>query len=124
MMKKLLVAAAVAGILISGSVRATEPGEWCKAYEAGTTYISPRWNSCASNFLYVFMTEEQLDNGMHFSPDKIEVKECKTIIQSPVALCKIYTFGDASNGIKIKMNLAHFPSDNKSWIVVGWEAFP
>ena len=123
MMKKLLVAAAVAGILISGSVRASEPGEWCKGYE-GTTYISPRWNSCASNFLYVFMTEEQLDVGMHFSPDKIEVKECKTIIQSPVALCKIYTFGDASNGIKIKMNLAHFPSDDKSWIVVGWEAFP
>ena len=124
MMKKLLVAAVVAGILISGSVRATEPGEWCKAYEAGTTYISPRWNSCASNFLYVFMTEEQLDNGMHFSPDKIEVKECKTIIQSPVALCKIYTFGDTSNGIKIKMNLARFPSEYKSWIVVGWEAFP
>jgi hypothetical protein len=49
---------------------------------------------------------------------------CKTIIQSPVALCKIYTFGDTSNGIKIKMNLAHFPSDDKSWIVVGWEAFP
>jgi len=76
------------------------------------------------HFLYVFMTEEQLDDGMNFSPDKIEVKECKTIIQSPVALCKIYTFGDASNGIKIKMNLAHFPSDDKSWIVVGWEAFP
>jgi hypothetical protein len=123
MMKKLIIVAAVVGILISGSVRATEPGEWCKAYEAGTTYISPRW-SCASNFLYLFMTEEKLDNGMHFSPDKIEVKECKTIIQSPVALCKIYTFGDTSNGIKIKMNLVHFPSDDKSWVVVAWEAFP
>jgi hypothetical protein len=76
-------------------------------------------------FLYVFMTEEKLDNGMHFAPDKIEVKECKTVIQSPVALCKIYTFGDTTNGITIKMNLAHFPSDDdKSWVVVGWEAFP
>lgn len=74
MMKQLLVAVAVAGILMSGSARATEAGEWCKAYEGGTTYIPPQWNSCASNFLYVFMTEEQLDNGMHFSPDKIEVK--------------------------------------------------
>jgi hypothetical protein len=85
---RLLAAVAVAGILASGSVRAAEPGEWCKGYEAGTTYISPRWNSCARNFLYAFMTEEQLDNGMHFSPDKIEVKECKTVIQSPLALCK------------------------------------
>jgi hypothetical protein len=123
-MNKLLATAAVAGILISESVRAAEPVEWCKGYGAGTTYISPKWNSCANNFLYVFMTEEQLDNGMHFAPDKVEVKECKTAIQSPVALCKIYTYGDTTSGIKIKMNLAHFPSDDKSWIVVGWEAFP
>ena len=34
------------------------------------------------------------------------------------------TVGDTTNGIKIKMNLVHFPSDDKSWIVVGWEAFP
>ena len=54
--KKLLAAAVVAGTLISGSVRATEPSEWCKGYGSGTTYISPRWYSCASNFLYVFMT--------------------------------------------------------------------
>jgi hypothetical protein len=116
--------AAVAGILVSGSARVAEPGEWCKDYGSGTFQIYPQWNSCASNFLYVFMTEEQLDNGMHFAPDKIEVKECKTVIQSPVALCKIYTYGDTTNGIKIKMNLAHFPSDDKSWIVVGWEGFP
>jgi hypothetical protein len=122
---RLLAAAAVAGILVSGSVRAAEPGKWCKDYGAGTTtYISPQWNSCARNFLYVFMTEEQLDDGMNFSPDKVEIKECKTAIQSPVALCKIYTFGDTTNGTKIKMNLAHFPSDDKSWIVVGWEVFP
>jgi hypothetical protein len=121
---RLLAAATVAGILVSGSLRAAEPVEWCKGYEAGTTFISPQWNSCARIFLYVFMTEEKLDDGMHFAPDKVEVKECKTAIQSPVALCKIYTFGDTTNGIKIKMNLAHFPSDDKSWIVVGWEVFP
>jgi uncharacterized cupredoxin-like copper-binding protein len=121
---RFLAAAAVAGILASGSARAVEANEWCKSYGVGTTYVSPQWNSCASNFLYVFMTEEQLDNGMHFSPDKIEVKECKTVIKSPVALCKIYTYGDTTNGMKIKMNLAYFPSDDKSWIVVGWEAFP
>jgi hypothetical protein len=126
MVNRLLVAAAVADILVSGSVRAAEPGKWCQAYGMGTsTYLPPQRNSCANNFLYVFMTEEQLDNGMHFAPDKIEVKECKTVIRSPVALCKIYTFGDTTNGIKIKMNLAHFPSDDdKSWVVVGWEAFP
>ena len=41
----LLAVAAVAGILVSGSVRAAEPGTWCQAYEAGTTYIPPQWNS-------------------------------------------------------------------------------
>jgi hypothetical protein len=70
-MNKLLAAAAVAGILVSGSVIAAEPSEWCEGYEAGTTYISPRWNSWAKNFVYVFMTEEQLDNGMQYRPDKI-----------------------------------------------------
>jgi hypothetical protein len=38
-MNKLLAAAAVAGILVSGSVIAAEPSEWCEGYEAGTTYI-------------------------------------------------------------------------------------
>jgi hypothetical protein len=42
------------------------------------------------------------------------------VIKSPVELCKIYTFGDTTNGIKIKMNLVKFPADdNKSWVVVG-----
>jgi hypothetical protein len=122
---RFLAAAAVAGILTLGSAKGAEAGDWCASYGAWTTYyVPPQWNSCASNFLYVFMTEKELDNGMHFAPDKIEVKECKTVILSPVALCKVYTYGDTTSGIKIKMNLAHFPSDDKSWIVVGWEAFP
>lgn len=123
-MNRLLAAAAVAGILVSGSAKAAKAGEWCKGDDGGTTIVDPKWSSCAKSFLYVFMTEAELDHGMHSSPDKVEVKECKTAIRSPVALCKTYTFGDTTNGIRIKMNLSHFPSDDKSWIVVGWEAFP
>ena len=60
-LNRLLAAAVVAGILVSGSARVAEPGEWCKAYGLGTShFINPQWNSCASNFLYVFMTKEQL----------------------------------------------------------------